>query len=427
MPDLTTGLPTLVHFLASAAILAVCLRLDLRGTLSPIPFASLVALDYLFFFSIFPALGDVLIAEMLVPVRMTPATIALTLGGEALLLGAFYAVQAVGSKRQPFTLDISVTSAQLAVGWGALAFAFAFDLFPMLRALPSLPQMERPIWLAGATVLFFAMINRRLGRIGSLLFVMAFVAKFALLLRGGLASPAVSLCFVLASVLFVTRRWRLLAGIMALATILVLSYVPIKRVHNLLEGRRVTSAADVTLGRDDGPASLYRSLMLVTRRSTQGLLLQHVIDKTPSQIPYWEGSTLVNLVTNNVPRFLWPNKPEERLGNRFAAAYHLINDDDNETSWNVPWLVEFYINFGRWGALACMAAAGTVLGLVTRAITGRPLTVEHLALAGAVVIPLFHTESNVSLLAGNLIWVALALLAGFALARRIIPGPAAGA
>ena len=79
-----------IHTVLALTVVVGCVWLDLKRRLSPIPFASLVAVDYLFFYALYPALGSYIVDDLVVPRHMSPSTIALTLAAELLLIGFYY-------------------------------------------------------------------------------------------------------------------------------------------------------------------------------------------------------------------------------------------------------------------------------------------------------------------------------------------------
>ncbi len=75
----------------------------------------------------------------------------------------------------------------------------------------------------------------------------------------------------------------------------------------------------------------------VGERSATADLLADVIQRTPSDVPYWRGETYVSLVGAFVPRILWPDKPEKNIGQRFGHRYELhLGIEDTGTSINLP-------------------------------------------------------------------------------------------
>ncbi len=401
---------------ASVGILAFCFYVDIQGRIASVALATLTSLHYLFFYAICPKIAGVIVPDMVVPRTMRPSTIALILAGQILFLAGWYLAQGRNRSGRTIVWSPDVSGAEHLAGWGALLGSLSFNLVPVLNRMPSISQMQQPLLLAGLSILVWAALHRRMGRWEGAAFVLCILFKVGAQLEAGFISPIIMEMMVITAILLFTRRWRILSGIAVVTVLLMLSYVPIKFVSNQVRHADTFSAAtDIT----QYHFGLARSIELVVRRSAHGLLLEKVTELTPETVPYWNGSTLANLLWNNVPRLLWPNKPEERLGNRFGHVYGLLNDGDQGTSWNVPWLVEFYMNFGYGGALICMAAAGLVIGGLTRLLDGDHLTVRRIALISATTLPLFHPDSNVSLLAGNLLWVIVLLLVVFVVADRL--------
>ena len=74
-----------------------------------------------------------------------------------------------------------------------------------------------------------------------------------------------------------------------------------------------------------------------------------VILATPEQIPYWRGETLYPLLFKPIPRFLYPEKPEDISGGTFPHRYGFLSQANRETSFNLSPMVELYCNFGIAG------------------------------------------------------------------------------
>jgi hypothetical protein len=71
-----------------------------------------------------------------------------------------------------------------------------------------------------------------------------------------------------------------------------------------------------------------------------------VYEKTPKQIPFWEGESYTNIFYKFIPRIIWPDKPKEDMGQRFGHRYSILADDNLTTSMNTPILAEAYMNYG---------------------------------------------------------------------------------
>ena len=74
-----------------------------------------------------------------------------------------------------------------------------------------------------------------------------------------------------------------------------------------------------------------------------------VKEKTPSTIPYWKGASYLPIFTKFIPRFIWPDKPTENMGQEFGHRYGILAWDNLTTSMNTPVVAEAYMNFGEIG------------------------------------------------------------------------------
>jgi hypothetical protein len=144
-------------------------------------------------------------------------------------------------------------------------------------------------------------------------------------------------------------------------------------------------------------------------RSANLELFADVIRRTPDEIPYWGGRSYVALVGLAIPRVLWPDKPTHVLGQGFGRRYGYINDNDYYTSYNLPFLVEFYANFGALGVWMGMF----IVGLIFRTLDGlvnRPRQPAIISSFGVVLLlPLLNIESDFSLIFGGLVLNGVAL------------------
>jgi len=60
-----------------------------------------------------------------------------------------------------------------------------------------------------------------------------------------------------------------------------------------------------------------------------------VMADTPGVVPFRYGETYMPLFTVWIPRAIWPEKPREDLGNRWAQEYRYLGTDDYVTSFNL--------------------------------------------------------------------------------------------
>jgi hypothetical protein len=130
-------------------------------------------------------------------------------------------------------------------------------------------------------------------------------------------------------------------------------------------------------------------------------LLAHIMTMTPSLIPYWEGKTLIPLLYYWIPRAVWPDKPSMTLGNDWAKIYGIIETFDYKTSWNLPWIVEFYMNFGWIGVVICMFAVGALFAQFDRLFARGNSNALTFCVGIAIMLDLWYAESNFVLMWAN--------------------------
>ena len=147
----------------------------------------------------------------------------------------------------------------------------------------------------------------------------------------------------------------------------------------------------------------YSSLLIVTKNS-------------PKKIPYWQGYSYQILKSKIIPRVFWKNKPSDMLGNEFGHRYNVLTKEsnitkkDNGTSWNMPVLNEFYVNFGNIGVLIGMFLIGAFISLLTKIGSFRSNSNLEAIICFYLFVPLFFFESHLSLLFGAIIQSYIFLL-----------------
>lgn len=144
-------------------------------------------------------------------------------------------------------------------------------------------------------------------------------------------------------------------------------------------------------------------------RSANLDLLADVIIRTPREIPYWGGETYLSLVGAFVPRFLWPDKPTKELGQAFGHRYGYIGVNDIGTALNLPFLVEFYANFGIAGVIGGMWLIGFIYYVLQRTVNSPGQDTLHSLIGVVILVPLINIESDFSLGFGGLILNGAAL------------------
>ena len=154
----------------------------------------------------------------------------------------------------------------------------------------------------------------------------------------------------------------------------------------------------------------YNAFETIVTRTDHAGLLAEVMSQTPDSVPYANGITYLPMLTVWIPRVIWADKPKETLGNDWAHWYSgLLNADDTTTSLNLPWLVEFYVNFGWEGILVGMFLVGLLYAWLVRRLCFREAGTLEYAASMSLLLGFWFAESNLSLFVGGLILGSISL------------------
>ncbi|NBX68830.1 MAG: hypothetical protein EBR01_07710 [Proteobacteria bacterium] len=94
--------------------------------------------------------------------------------------------------------------------------------------------------------------------------------------------------------------------------------------------------------------------------------LEVVLEKTPKEVPFWQGESYSALPFIFIPRFLWPDKPSRHIWNLYGRTYGIIGKDDYQTSVGVSYLAEAYMNYGFVGMYTVAFLMGLLIAFVER-------------------------------------------------------------
>jgi hypothetical protein len=150
-------------------------------------------------------------------------------------------------------------------------------------------------------------------------------------------------------------------------------------------------------------------LSSVVGRTAHIVLLSEVVKDTPAQVSYWGGETYFPLFTSYIPRFLWPDKPRQIIGNSFGRRYNYLGSNDRTTSLNLPWIVELYANFGSLGILIGMPLIGLFLAFIEQKLNHIDMSSLEFVIGATVLFRLIYQESNFSLMVGSVLSLVVTL------------------
>lgn len=310
------------------------------------------------------------------------------------------------------------------VAWGALALHFAYLLVPAVARITSLGQLAQPCGLIGFGLLLVLALRGKVARWQWLAaFGLLLPLRFTLGVMASSVASAVTVLAFLALILAALRPRLTLIGGAFIVLLIAASYKPIHNFRQMLwaaapAGETQVSRSELMLRALGGTFTRTADTqgdVSVLKRIAQVAVFAMVVEKTPETVPYWGGATIKPLLTSWIPRPLWPSKPKEQAGNAFGHRYEMLWKGDFETSVNLPWLTEFYVNFGTVGLGLGMSLVGLVLAGAL-ALLNRPDATGPMetVVGGVLLFPFVFPESNISLCLGSLLSLALVIWLGCA-------------
>lgn len=387
-----------------------------------IPLMSLHGVYYAFTYG-FPVLIGLLLGAGPTNDNETRALCMVVLGLVFLNFG-FYTFRGVYSKPRSihFLTDISVKR-QTVIAWVMCGLYLLFRIFPTLRSLPSVGHLDNILGYLSIGVLFTLMLDGHLNRKHVAALVVIIIYSTVNKIFSGSLAPAFFLLVFLGVIYWIKRRtipWSfVIAGAIA-----VVGFNPVKHQYravawqdesfismSFLDKASLFYEATQVFYQSGVASSLAQDSSTIARVSRVSTL-ETVIAMTPDEVPYWMGSSYRTLLTSFIPRVIWPGKPESKIGQEFGHRYALLHYDDLTTSYNLPWLPEFYANFGLVGIVFGMFFVGVIFRFIIQKLSAPPGDNLSLILGLAISFNLFYADSNFALLFGG---VLLKFLAGLAI------------
>jgi hypothetical protein len=343
-------------------------------------------------------------------------TLFLTVLGLIVLYCGYYGSRSLFTTVRPIHIVNGVTDTRLVnIGWLLYGFYLIFQFNPSLSELPSIGQLSQPLGYFSVGLLFSLMLQERLSSVNKvLLAALAIPFTFIIKLTSGFLAAPVFFCVFLGLIFWNIRR-RIPWGIMIPIVLIAVLINPVKHDY-----RKLTWYEDNLNMSYYDKARLYYEVIadyysggpiaevLSSDESTINRLAHvstfaYVVEETPQSIPYWMGGSYETLFSSFIPRFLWQDKPQATIGQDFGHRYGFIDPSDDWTSFNLPWLPEFYANFGFVGLVTGMLLVGVLFSLLVRKFSCPPQNVVESVLGTTLIFQLFYAESNFSLMIGGIL------------------------
>lgn len=307
--------------------------------------------------------------------------------------------------------------------WPLLVAHFAYIFIPSLSQIASIGQLLGPAGYLAYAMFFFLWVKKLLPRPEAIIIFFVFLPiELAHVFIGGLLSQLINFGIFFAILAVITKKFRLAITLVIGAFLILLVFYPAAKEYRAQtwnqEGKQLSGLAKLLLFKDvttqrwlkpHEQGELKNIEQPLIRRISLIVLLSFVSEKTPETVPYLSGDSYKPLLTSFVPRLIWSEKPEERMGQTFGHRYGLLHPEDKNTSINVPWIVEMYANFGAPGVLIGMTFVGFFLAFLEAMFNRPKMTDLELSFGIAILLPLFLQGSNFSLMTGSLLPLAICL------------------
>lgn len=305
------------------------------------------------------------------------------------------------------------------VSW-LLLLAYLINLYiPAVRVLPSISQLLQPLGYISCGLFYILWLDGKVSKVQKWLLSVVFLPLYLLplLASGSLAQVMLLTLFMLLVVWRVSQRIPFVLVAVLLSAYLFFSPVKIQYRYqawspnnNLGLFDKIELFWDLALDHHLSGNSKPTEVNSAVDRSAHIVLLSNVIKDTPSIAPFWNGETYVPLFSKFIPRALWPDKPSETVGNDFGRRYKYLGPADFSTSFNLPIIVEMYINFGETGIFLGMSLLGVLMAFLDKKFNGINMNSLEFLVGATCLFSLTYQESNFSLLFGQVILLSIALV-----------------
>lgn len=392
----------------------------------PMPFMPLVGLFYLTSFGLPIFAGELKIVSRfsLGIVDSTSLTLVL-LGLIGMNLSFYYSKSNVWKRTISLSLPAKYSLKTIStLLWIFLLLHLANLYSPFINKIPSVSQILDPVGYISYGM-FFILWKRNQLSFSHVFFIISFCVPLEIIRRlgSGLLSEVMILgLFMTIVIIGETRRIPLLIISIVLGIYLVFNPVknefrrltwttvslsPLERVSvftDLVYKSYTTPKNSNTESPNDssGDRAIARSAHIV--------IFSAVVRDTPDRVPYWNGESYLPLLTSFIPRFIWADKPSEKTGNEFGRRYEYLDKIDNSTSFNLPWIVEMYANFGVIGVILGMSLVGVLLAFLEQKFNRSNMQPLEFVTGTTILFRLIYQESNFSLMIGGIILFSMSIL-----------------
>jgi hypothetical protein len=394
-----------------------------------VPFFPLIGGVYLFYYPLHAVLGQTSVNYLfhLDPTFDYDRPVQYALAGWVALLIGYYGAAPLRLNTpfravRPTDLSTLRTWGKLLL-WGGLILDGVRQVLPIPVVLRGLLYFTSMFSLLGIALLTVLAVQRRLTKRERVALYAGIAATAMLRAGSGLVSNVIILAITVFLAVWagggrIGFRWLVVALLSGFALIGMRSVAMEYRARSWFSETQLSLVGRAALmgqllvgkvEKEGVSATVQDGWGIVAGRSANLDLLADVVRQTGNTVPFWGGETYLSLVGFAVPRFIWPSKPTKTLGQDFGHRYGYLDSWDTWTSINLPFLIEFYANFGEIGVLIGMVIVGLLYRLLDNDLNrpGQPLQVTICSLV--LLVPLLNVESDFSLVFGGLFMNGVAL------------------
>jgi hypothetical protein len=402
----------LVHFLV-----------DRRPQIVP-----LMGLNGLFYLVAFGVNGFYLNTDPTITSRTTQSgwILGLQLGiiGFLAQLFGYYVMKSLIGTVRPIRVITNLPPNRIRIlAWSLMCFRLLMYFIPDAMSIPSVRQLAVITPFITIGLLMMLSMKGHLG-IGQRILLYGIVVPFEFAVRlntGAVYEPVLLLIFLFLVRWVISRKINF--SLIAAGVIVYAIFNPIKNEYREVVWRSSTGQQMSGIEKfsfflelagnywlSDQVASEEVRTNLLTRLNHLSMATV-ATENTPNVIPYWYGESLELGLVAFVPRFLWPNKPSLTFGNQFGVRYGILYETNTDTTVNLTWVVEFYINYGYPAVLLGMALIGVAFALLERWYATPGTTLIDVIIPLSTTFILVYPESNLVMMWGGVITSTIAFYA----------------
>lgn len=406
----------LIHYILGSIVIILGIIPSLiylkQVKMESVPLLPLVGLFYAFSFGLV-GFENVFRNFYVTQTALTSVLILAIMGLISLYTGYYLVGKNLFRKIKPFHLNANIDNKKISFyGW-LLELIYIFYLL-FLRDklfLDNFDQLLDIVSLLGKGFLFYLILKGEMTKTKTVLFSLLTIFEFIIAFTSGHLAWVISLSMFFSVIyLFIKKKIPIFVAIFVIAFFYTFQSVKAdyrlyiwglnNQSYNLFD--RLKIFTDLAIESKNGSGNISTFSLTLQRIDNLGTTAV-VWMKTPSEIPFQYGESYAPLLTKFIPRFLWPSKPKENFGNIWAKWYDLLQPNDYVTSYNLPWLTEFYMNFGIMGVLLGMFMVGVIFRFLVNKFCNSPTNIFEALFGIILTIGLFVQESNLSLVLGGVI------------------------